>query len=394
MALTISPNMNLPIPGVGTEAGPTYAFDVNDSLTLIDTHDHTPGRGVQITPAGLNINVNLPFNNNAATNLLEVVLNAQSAATDTLQALSVAPGSEITPLQDLWYTDSAGNKVQITDNGALAAVSTTVQGISYALGTFSFDQTQDGFPTTPANLDAGSVTIRPNTAMTPFGVRLVPNGGISSQYDLTLPLPIVATSFVTQDPSGVLAGTIPVSGGITQSNMANNSIGTAQIIDANVTEPKLADNSVSIRTLVPIISQSNSFGPTNIPSISIGWYLLANNSITLPTGQWRLTGNVGWNSTGNQVNGLQFGLFGANGNNTNTLPTAIIGPTIQSGRIGAIPSLAIVGTNALYHFANIPETIITVSAPTATIYLNMKHETATGTNVQYQGSIFAEKIRD
>ena len=71
-----SPNMNLivPIPSTGVtgtgDVGPGYAQNIsNDLLTTIDTHDHSSGKGVQVTPAGLNINADLSFNNNNANQL-------------------------------------------------------------------------------------------------------------------------------------------------------------------------------------------------------------------------------------------------------------------------------------------------------------------------------------
>lgn len=393
MSITNSPNMTLPIPGVGTELGPAYAFDIDNCLTLIDSHDHTPGRGVQITPAGININVNLPFNGNSATSLLNTVFNAQSTATSVLQALSVAPGSEITPLQDLWYTDSAGNKVQITSNGALAAVSTTVQGISYALGTFAFRQTQDSLPTTPANLDAGSVTIRPTTAGTPFGVTLSPSGGISSLYTLTLPLPVVQTSFVTQDPSGVLSGSVPIAGGIVQSNLAANSVGTSQLINSNVTTSKLANGAVTpIKNTVVVVS--SSFGPTSIPTAGPSlWYAVPSNlnSITLAAGTYRLSGSVNWTSNTNVVEDLRIGWFGANGNNTTTVPAALV-CTMLGGRLGAI-FVNVIQSSLGYanYFVNAPETIIVLST-TTTVYLNLYHNSASGSVVNYQGELFAQQI--
>lgn len=205
MAVTISPNMTLPIPGVGTEQGPNYAFDVNASLTLIDQHDHSLGRGIQITPAGMDINVDLSFNDNSAVSLLNVAFVSQSTATTVLQALSVAPGSESPAIQDLWYTDSMGNKVQITSGGELAPVTASIEGITYASGTFFFKETQSSLPTTPANLDAGSVTVRPNTALTANGVIITPPSGISSLYNVALPLLPGATALMTLDPSGNMA---------------------------------------------------------------------------------------------------------------------------------------------------------------------------------------------
>lgn len=390
MSITNSPNMNLPVPGVGTETGPDYAFDINTCLTLIDTHDHTPGRGVRITPPAININVDLPFNSNSATSLLNIVFNSQAAATDVLQAMSVAPGSEGPPLQDLWYTDSAGNKVQITSGGQLAAVSTTVQGISYALGTFSFRQTQDSLPTTPANLDAGSVTIRPAIALTPFGVTLAPSLGISSQYTLTQPLPVAATAFLTLDSSGTIAGSIPTSGGIQQANLAANSVGTAQIIDANVTTSKIADGAVTL----PKLSAINIVS-TQIPNFSIAttagvWHALSNNSISITAGTWRLTGGIQYSGS-NQANIIKTGYFGANGNNTNTTPAVIAGsPTVLTGRTGQIDNCQSTA-NFPNYMAYSPDTIITVST-TTTIFLDA-FSTSTGLAMVLNGFLSAEQLR-
>lgn len=390
MASTISPNMNLIIPTVGQEPGPTYAFDLNSSLTLIDQHDHSPGKGIQITPAGININVDLPFGDNSATGLLNIVFNTQSAATSTLQALSVAPGSEAVPLQDLWYTDSAGNKVQITSGGQLAAVSTAVQGISYALGTFSFRQTQDSLPTTPANLDNGSVTIRPNTAGTAFGVTLAPSSSISSQYTLTLPLPVAAPAFLTQDISGVISGSVPTAAGIQQSNLAANSVGTTQLIALNVTTAKLADASVTYPKLAALNVVSSQIPNFSISTTAGVWHGMSGNSISITAGTWRLTGGIQWSGS-NQANLIKVGWFGTNGTNTNTSPSAIAGsPTVVTGRIGQIDSC-----NSTANFPQFmgyaPDTIITVTT-TTTIYLDA-FSSATGLSMVLNGYLAAEQMR-
>ncbi len=392
MAVTNSPNMTLPVPSVGAELGPAYAFDINSCLTLIDSHDHSPGRGVQITPAGLNINVDLPFNGNSATSLSDVVFTTQASATNTLQALSVAPGNEGPPIQDLWYTDSAGNKVQITSGGALAAVSTTVDGISYALGTFSFRQTPDALPTTPANLDAGTVTIRPNVAATPLGVALAPNAAIASQYTLNLPLPVANSAFVTQDPSGVLAGAVPVAAGIQQSMLANNSVGTAQIIDLDVTTAKINDAAVTIAKLAPIILTTASFGPSTPSGAPTQWYAATGNSVVLGAGQWKLTGTVRWTGSTNFFNDTRFGWFGANGANNSSTPAALTVASQQSGVLGQVFGSQIQGTNMLNYYASVPETIITLATPT-TVFLDMFHGSFTGTGFTYSGNITAEQIR-
>ena len=85
MPYIVSPNMNLIIPTVGLEAGPAYATDVNNSLTLIDSHNHSAGSGVPITPSGLNINSSLPMAGNFLTLTGAIVFQAQ-----TLDAVLIA----------------------------------------------------------------------------------------------------------------------------------------------------------------------------------------------------------------------------------------------------------------------------------------------------------------
>jgi hypothetical protein len=202
MSFVLSPNMNLSIPTVGQEPGPNYALDVNSSLTLVDQHDHSPGRGVQITPAGLNINASLSIQGNNLTNVSNLVLTAQTSSS-VLQALYVKPGTETPPLQDLWYNDSAGNAVQITSGGAINAVAANIPGESFSGGTFFWKQGTGS--TTPANFDIGSITLRPNVALTTNGVVLGPPSGIGSQYNINLPLLPATPSFVVINNSGVMS---------------------------------------------------------------------------------------------------------------------------------------------------------------------------------------------
>ena len=201
--------MNLSIPGVGSEPGPQYASDVNSSLTLIDQHDHSPGRGVQITPAGININSTLNFNDEAATNLTLVSFEAGGLPTTTVQAVSVAP---VASINELFYTDSNGTQTQITSNGVVNATAAAIPGESYSAGTFIWTQTQSSLPTTPANFDIGSIILRPNTAGTNNGVVLSPPSGISTEYPIVLPAQPSGTGVLTLSASGVMSAIQGTSG--------------------------------------------------------------------------------------------------------------------------------------------------------------------------------------
>lgn len=253
MASIISPNMSLTIPTVGSQPGPDYAFNVNASLTLIDQHDHSPGRGVQITPAGMNINTTFDVQSNNVININDLVFTAQSSSS-TLQALYVAPGTESPAINDLFFNDGSGNIIQITAAGTVNATIGSLPGESYAAGTFFWKQGTGS--TTPANFDIGSITLRPNIAATTFGVTLTPPAGISSSYSVALPaLPISSNKIMSMDTSGNMYALIDVDNSSIQlvSNiLAVKALGiqTSMINVEAVTEPKLADNSVSTRTIV------------------------------------------------------------------------------------------------------------------------------------------------
>src|SRR5271165_1438850 len=201
---TITPNMNLVAPTPGKEPGPQYAFDQNQDLSILDNHNHTPGSGVQIPPAGLDISTNLNFQNNSPYNVSSVVFSAP-ATNSALTALYTAPqsGGGIT---DLFYNDGAGNVIALTKAGEVNATIASLPGESYAGGTFTWKQGTGS--TTPANFDIGSITIRPNIAATTFGVVLNPPASISSEYDVQLPIVPSVIGIMQLDTSGNMIATL------------------------------------------------------------------------------------------------------------------------------------------------------------------------------------------
>jgi hypothetical protein len=104
--------MNLPTstPGVTSP----YQTDVNNQTAfgLIDSHNHTSGKGVPIPPAGININAPLPFNGNPSTFIGYVGLVDAGAG----------PSIPITLWNDgtnFWVEDGLGNKIELTCNGGI-----------------------------------------------------------------------------------------------------------------------------------------------------------------------------------------------------------------------------------------------------------------------------------
>ena len=75
----IEPLMSLILPTPGQEPGPQYAADQNQDLLILAGHNHSPGSGVQITPAGINISTNLNFQNNSPYNVGAVIFSSPSS---------------------------------------------------------------------------------------------------------------------------------------------------------------------------------------------------------------------------------------------------------------------------------------------------------------------------
>lgn len=124
MAITPLMNLNLPTPTV--TLGPAWATELNAALTVVDSHDHSVGKGTKIPTAGLNINANLSFAGYSATNLkLSQYTDQTPPLSGTSNALSV-----FSHAGDLYWINSNGNAVQITAGGGLSAVATSTDAIS------------------------------------------------------------------------------------------------------------------------------------------------------------------------------------------------------------------------------------------------------------------------
>lgn len=201
MSFTISPNMNLIIPTVGSQPGPLYATDIDNSLIILDQHSHSAGSGVQITPSGLNINSDLSFLDNNATFVRTIRFQPQvSALPGILPDLAVVYVSG----SDLYYNDGDGNQVRITQSGSVAGAAGTITGLPSGTASASFGGavfTFQAATSTPANIDGGSFVFRNNVASSK-GLTLAPPNAMSADYSVTLPALPMALSSMTLDTSG------------------------------------------------------------------------------------------------------------------------------------------------------------------------------------------------
>lgn len=239
--MSISPNMSLIIPGVGTTDGPEWAEDLNASLTLIDAHDHSSGYGVPITPSGLNINADLSFGSNNAIAINSARFTAQSSPIsgsilDTVYVYGV----------DLYFNDGSGNQVRITQSGGVAGSPGSISNLtspataSYVALSSKFVWQSDS--NKAADMDGGAVILRNLTANS-FGLTLQPPT-LSSNYSITLPTVPASSKFMSMDSSGGIGTTWAVDG--TTLEVSSNSV---QVKDLGITAAKIASGAITATQL-------------------------------------------------------------------------------------------------------------------------------------------------
>lgn len=247
-----SANMNMPIPGVSLTSGPTWASDLNASLTILDNHDHSPGNGVKVTPAGIDISTDLAFGSNNALAMRSSRYTPQSSP------LALAADLDCTYVSgvDLWYNDGLGNQIQITAGGGVAGTPGSISNLtppasaSYVAGSSTFVWQSD--VNTPANMDFASAILR-NLSVSSFGLTLGPPLAMGADYSITLPLLPVSQSFITIDNTGSMGASVSTSGGITGSMIAaatitGSNVAPATIAASNLT-PTAVNESIQVTTL-------------------------------------------------------------------------------------------------------------------------------------------------
>lgn len=262
MSTTITANMGLVVPGVGSEQGPDWAQEINADLGVLDQHDHSPGFGVPITPSGISINANLPLNGNNLTTVKTVNFSAQGSS---LSGVSPNLGCVYVAGNELYYNDEAGNVVQITSVGSVNAGAGSITGLpsgtasaSYSGGKFVWQSATS----TAANMDAGSYIYR-NAAASSKGLTLSPPNAMAADFGLVLPSIPGTTSFVTLDTSGNLSGAVSTTAGITGSNIAAGTVTGSNIAASTITLSNLA------ASLIQYLSPPGTilpFGGTSAPT--------------------------------------------------------------------------------------------------------------------------------
>lgn len=278
--------MNLPVPVVGQESGPQWASDLNSCLSIIDSHTHLSGSGVPITTGAININSDLSINNNNITTIRSNRYTAQSGTLNGASDLGCVYVSGV----DLYFNDGSGNKVRITQSGAVAGTPGSISNLvspasaNYNSGSSSFVWQSNS--NTAANMDFGSAILR-NLTSGSNGVTVSPPSSLPSNYTITLPSLPAQQNIMTLDSSGNMSApwnvdnsTLQISSN--QLKVASSGITTTQLADASVTQPKLYTRTTGSTASAGNIAVSSSCGKFSTTS-ALTFVPITNLSVTLST---------------------------------------------------------------------------------------------------------------
>ena len=152
-------NMSLNAPSVGQTAGPDWATEVNANFETIDQHDHTSGKGVQLTPSALNINSDLEFNGNAAIELKRLTFDSSATGSGTNYSVYQSGGN-------LYWYNGSGQAVQITNGANVKTTGGSIDGMSgtdaqvlYGSGIYRFEFDTTKTPFTGAKMAHGDILL-------------------------------------------------------------------------------------------------------------------------------------------------------------------------------------------------------------------------------------------
>jgi hypothetical protein len=232
MDYTLSPNMQLLVPIIGVATGPSYAQDLNSSLLLVDQHDHTSGKGSPILPGAININSDLTFANNSATNLKSTSFYAQSSN----------PGNAALWVSgvDLFYTDGNGTQIQLTTSGAISGTPGTISGLvspasaSFSGADFVWKQTASLY----ANMQVQSIKFHNTSNSNIVTLSSVTNP--SGSYGLVLPTLPATPKILSIDSAGNIGSSFDV-----DNSTLEVSSNTIRVKDLGITAAKIANNTIT-----------------------------------------------------------------------------------------------------------------------------------------------------
>lgn len=277
---TTTANMSLSKPDEGADTD-VWDTSLNDSLDLIDAHDHSSGNGVQIPTAGIGIDADLDFGGYSLENLkFTAFAEIATASADTVNSFFVDDGDS-----ELYWRNASGTNIQISNGSGLDI---TVNGgivgdygsgdeeVNYDNANSRYEFLADDSPETKAGVDCGDLRLFEESASITNSVTLKSPASLAAAYVLTMPaalpgsdsLPVIDTAGdIAYDASGLTPTFTGLN--ITDRDIAHGSrelliplcafAASAAITDIYISDaPSVSnslvfDNSTAVRAHFPIV---------------------------------------------------------------------------------------------------------------------------------------------
>lgn len=212
--MTTLPNMGLVLPTRGAPGAGQWGDTDDANSARVDAHDHSPGKGVLITPAAISINADLPLNSSWGITAANRISFASVASPSTNKSLFVSDGTGGLTASELYWRSNTGTAVRLTAGSALnvAAFAGGIGGDYTAVGAaVAFDDAGDRYTFKQqsnvwARMASGDVRLFETGTSESIFVGLAAPGALASSYTITMPLtaPTAGTRPVQMSTAGVL----------------------------------------------------------------------------------------------------------------------------------------------------------------------------------------------
>lgn len=238
--------MALTKPDNGSSVG-TWGTELNTSLDVLDSHDHTSGKGVKVPTAGINVNADLPMAGFGMTNVKVVDLAAVLASSVTAYATALFVNSAD---NELYWRTSGGANVQLTAGSSLNAsllggftgdYGTGGSAANYNSGTsiFNFIRAANH----RAFLDTSDIRLFQGTSGITNAVKIRSPNALAASYDFIFPAALPGSTSLlritsggqvesTRDPS---VDTVTTTGAVTAGGLVTASAGVTAASNQHVT---------------------------------------------------------------------------------------------------------------------------------------------------------------
>lgn len=286
----MTPYMDLVLPTVSVTLGPEWATELNAALTLVDSHNHTSGKGVPITTAAIDINADLDFNSYKAIGLAGVTVENQSSLT-TANTYGAVAGNPI-------YANGSISNLRLVN----VSYPMVVGDIIYASSTTAFGRLAIGSTGQILQVAGGLPSWQS------VGSTLV----VSTQTGATFTASVTIGLYLC-NPSGNQAVTLPVSSGSGHSFVFKNTAANFNIITISrsssdvIVDAASSVTSTTLNTLGEEIEIVDAVSGTwqvinrRIPSIWTAYSLTIGGSTTAPTLGTTTTNQAYWKRVGDSM---------------------------------------------------------------------------------------------